>query len=226
MRRYSARSLRLTGESISQRVTVPPCAQRPFSSPPRLNGSQPRDGGSPRSRCGRARGAQLVLLPEKWSVLGRGEDLRAGAEPLDGPAVSWARAIARELGIDLVAGSVAERIEGEPKLRNTCVHVGPDGEIAATYRKIHLFDVEVEGTVYRESDHEEPGDEPVLSRTAGRRPGRPQRLLRRPLPRALPRARGRGRAHPHRARRPSPCRPRAITGRCCCAPGRSRTSAS
>ena len=78
----------------------------------------------------------------------------------------WARAIARELGIDLVAGSVAERIEGEPKLRNTCVHVGPDGEIAATYRKIHLFDVEVEGTVYRESDHEEPGDEPVLSRTA------------------------------------------------------------
>jgi len=107
-----------------------------------------------------------VLLPEKWTVLGRGEDLRAGAQTLDGEAVSWARAIARELAIDLVAGSIAERIEGEPKLRNTCVHVGPDGELVATYRKIHLFDVEVEGTVYRESEHEEPGEEPALSRTA------------------------------------------------------------
>src|SRR5205814_8381973 len=111
-------------------------------------------------------GARLVLLPGKWSGLGRGEALRAGAETLDGAPISWARAVARELSIDLIAGSVAERIEGEPKLRNTCVHVGPDGEIAATYRKVHLFDVEVEGTVYRESDHEEPGDEPVLSRTS------------------------------------------------------------
>ena len=111
-------------------------------------------------------GARLVVLPEKWSVLGRGEDLRAGAQPLDGEAISWACAVARQLAIDLVAGSVAERIPGEPKLRNTSVHIDPDGEIRATYRKIHLFDVEVDGTVYRESDHVEPGDEPVLSSTA------------------------------------------------------------
>src|SRR5512133_1536389 len=64
-----------------------------------------------------ADGARLVVLPEKWSVLGRGEDLQAGAEPLDGPAVTWAREAARELGIDLVAGSVSERVEGEEKLR-------------------------------------------------------------------------------------------------------------
>ena len=42
-------------------------------------------------------GASLVVLPEKWSVYGSPEDQRAGAEPLDGPALSWARAIAREL---------------------------------------------------------------------------------------------------------------------------------
>jgi deaminated glutathione amidase len=113
-----------------------------------------------------ADGARLVVLPEKWSVLGHGEDLRAGAEPLDGPAVAWARAAARELGIDLVAGSVSERVEGEEKLRNTSLHIGPDGEIEATYRKVHMFDVEVDGTVYRESAHEEPGDEVVLSATA------------------------------------------------------------
>ena len=90
-------------------------------------------------------------------------DLRAGAEPLDGPAISWARAIARELGIDLVAGSIAERVDGE---RRSCatprVHVGPDGEIAAAYRKIHLFDVEVDGRrLPRVRRTRTPGDEPV-----------------------------------------------------------------
>ena len=114
-----------------------------------------------------ADGARLVVLPEKWSLLGRGADLRDGAEPLDGPAVTWARDAARELGIDLVAGSVAERVDGEAKLRNTSLHIGPDGEVKAVYRKVHMFDVEVDGTVYRESDHEAPGDEVVLSATAG-----------------------------------------------------------
>jgi deaminated glutathione amidase len=111
-------------------------------------------------------GARLVVLPEKWSFLGRGADLRDGAEPLDGPALTWARAAARELQIDLVAGSVSEHVEGEDKLRNTSVHIGPDGEIRATYRKLHMFDVEVDGTVYRESDHEAPGEDVVLSATA------------------------------------------------------------
>jgi predicted amidohydrolase len=113
-----------------------------------------------------AEGAQLVVLPEKWPVLGTGSDLRDGAEPLDGPAATWARGVARELGIDLVAGSVSERVPGEEKLRNTSLHIGPDGDVRATYRKVHMFDVEVDGTVYRESDHEEPGDEVVLSATA------------------------------------------------------------
>jgi deaminated glutathione amidase len=112
-------------------------------------------------------GARLVVLPEKWSLLGTGPDLRDGAEPLDGPAIAWARATAAELGIDLVAGSVAERVAGEDKLRNTCVHVGADGEIRACYRKIHLFDVEVDGTTYRESDHEDPGSEPVITHADG-----------------------------------------------------------
>jgi predicted amidohydrolase len=113
-----------------------------------------------------ADGARLVVLPEKWSLLGRGADLRDGAEPIDGPAVTWALGAARELGIDLVAGSVAERVNGEGKLRNTSLHIGPDGEVKAVYRKVHMFDVEVEGTVYRESDHEAPGEDVVLSATA------------------------------------------------------------
>ena len=107
-----------------------------------------------------------MVLPEKFNVLGTHEHYLAGAETLDGATIGWARETARELGLDLVAGSIAERREGHDKLSNTSVHVGPDGELKAVYRKIHLFDVEVGGQVYRESDSEEPGEEIVLSESA------------------------------------------------------------
>jgi predicted amidohydrolase len=114
-----------------------------------------------------AKGAEVVVLPEKWSVLGTDEQMTAGAEPLDGRCISWARSTARELGIDLVAGSIVERVDGRDKGANTSVHVGADGEIRAVYRKIHMFDVEVDGDVYAESASEEPGDEVVVSELPG-----------------------------------------------------------
>jgi deaminated glutathione amidase len=119
------------------------------------------------TRAAAADGAELVVLPEKWPVLGTPEQTAAGAEPLDGTALSWARGVARELGIDLVAGSVAERVEGAERGANTSVHIGPDGDDRAVYRKIHMFDVEVGGQTYRESEHEAPGDEVVTSELAG-----------------------------------------------------------
>jgi predicted amidohydrolase len=117
-------------------------------------------------REGAALGAELVVLPEKWTVLGTGEQMAAAAEPLDGRSISWARELARELQIDLVAGSIVERVPGREKSSNTSVHVGPDGEVRAVYRKLHMFDVEVEGVVYAESRDEEPGDEIVVSELA------------------------------------------------------------
>jgi len=111
-------------------------------------------------------GAELVVLPERLDIRGAAADYIAGAEPLAGRPISWARELARELGIDLVAGSVAERRDGHERVSNTSVHVGPDGEIHAVYRKIHMFDIEVDGVVYRESEHSEPADEVVLSETA------------------------------------------------------------
>jgi predicted amidohydrolase len=110
-----------------------------------------------------ARGAELIVLPEKWTALGTDEQMAAGAQPLDGPAIGWARATARELGIELVAGSIVERVTGQAKASNTSVHLGPDGEIKATYRKLHMFDVEVDGVLYAESAHAQPGDEIVVS---------------------------------------------------------------
>jgi len=114
-------------------------------------------------RAAAADGARLVVLPEKWNVLGRPEHIRAGAEPIDGRAITWARETARALAIDLIAGSIAESIPGHAKLSNTSLHIGPDGEIHATYRKIHQFDVTVDGTEYRESDDEDAGDEVVTT---------------------------------------------------------------
>ncbi|MBJ7331932.1 MAG: carbon-nitrogen hydrolase family protein [Solirubrobacteraceae bacterium] len=118
------------------------------------------------TRAAAADGASLVVLPEKWVALGDDDVMRAAAQPIDGEAVTWACGIAKELGIDLVAGSFGERVEGDERTRNTSVHVGPDGEVHAIYRKIHLFDVEVDGTAYRESDLEAPGEDVVLSTAA------------------------------------------------------------
>jgi deaminated glutathione amidase len=114
-------------------------------------------------RRGAALGAELIVLPEVWTVIGTREQLRAGAQPLDGPAVAWARGIAAELGVDLVAGSMYERTDDPERGANTSLHVGPDGEIRAAYRKIHLFDVEIDGMVHAESRAYAPGDEIVTS---------------------------------------------------------------
>jgi deaminated glutathione amidase len=118
------------------------------------------------TRAAAADGATLVVLPEKWSVLGGARQLREGAEPLDGPAVTWARELASALGIDLVAGSIVENVPGQAKHANTSVHVGPDGELRGVYRKLHMFDVQVDGTAYRESETTEPGGEIVVSHLA------------------------------------------------------------
>ncbi|HEX3911729.1 MAG TPA: carbon-nitrogen hydrolase family protein [Solirubrobacteraceae bacterium] len=117
-------------------------------------------------RAAAADGASLIVLPEKWTAMGSDDQLRAAAEPLDGPTLRWARASAAELGVELIAGSIVERLEGQEKLANTSVHIDSHGELRAVYRKVHMFDVEVGGRSYRESDLEQPGEELVLSETA------------------------------------------------------------
>ena len=113
-------------------------------------------------RAAAADGAELVALPEKWNLLAAGEELAAGAEALDGPSLSAARGWARELGVHLLAGSISER-GPEGKAFNTSVLIGHDGEDVATYRKIHMFDVDVGGVSYRESEYEDPGEEIVTA---------------------------------------------------------------
>ena len=110
-----------------------------------------------------ATGADLVVLPEKWNALGPPDVLRENAEPIEGgETVEAMSAWARDHGITLVGGSISERREGREKLSNTCLVFDPEGEVAMAYRKIHMFDVQVGGHVYRESEAEEPGEEIAL----------------------------------------------------------------
>jgi predicted amidohydrolase len=119
-----------------------------------------------------ATGADVVVLPEKWNAIGNADALHAAAEALeDGESVEAMAGWARRHGVTLVGGSITERRDGREKLSNTSLVFDPEGNLAAAYRKIHLFDVEVGGVTYLESEAEEPGDEPVVADVEGWRIG-------------------------------------------------------
>ena len=157
-----------------------------------------------------AAGARLVALPEYLQFRGSDDGYRASARPIPGPWTDRFAAVARDRRAWILVGSLAETSGDPARPYNTSVLIDPDGAIAATYRKIHLFDVTVEdGPVDRESDRVSPGDRAVVA--VGRRGrGRAVDLLRPALPRAVPGARPCRRGGPdgtgelHRADRARP----------------------
>jgi predicted amidohydrolase len=105
-------------------------------------------------------GAELAVFPE--ATLTRfGSDLRAAAEPLDGPFCAGLAGAARETGVALVAGVFEPA--GDGRVYNTAVVVGGDGALVAAYRKLHLFDAFTQ----RESDLVAPGAEVVVAEVGG-----------------------------------------------------------
>jgi deaminated glutathione amidase len=117
-------------------------------------------------RVGAARGANLVALPEVFNWRGKRNEQAAAAETLDGESIAVISRLARELSIHIVAGSITEHVEGESRCYNTSVLIGPDGGRIATYRKIHLFDVDLPGRVtVRESDAKLAGEDVVTAAT-------------------------------------------------------------
>jgi len=113
------------------------------------------------------RGARLVLLPEKWNAIADGAELRRHAESLEdgGETLDALAGWARDLRIDLVCGSIA--IADGDRVGNVSIAFGPDGSRVATYTKIHLFDVDVGGISYRESEGTAPGSGLTVARLSG-----------------------------------------------------------
>lgn len=106
------------------------------------------------------RGADLCVLPEMFQTPYELEVMKSRAEPLAGPSVRRIGALAGELGLWVVAGSVAEQRDG--CTANTAVVFSDAGEIRGVHRKIHLFDVSLPSVQVRESSLFEPGDRPLV----------------------------------------------------------------
>jgi predicted amidohydrolase len=103
-----------------------------------------------------SRGARLVVFPEYSSYFSAelGEHSVAAAEPLSGPFVAGLEAIAKVLGIHIVAGMLEACDTDDERFSNTLVAIDPQGALVAKYRKIHLYDAFGQ----RESDWVVPGD--------------------------------------------------------------------
>ena len=113
------------------------------------------------------RGADVVLLPEKWNAWMDGPRLRPLAERLDGGETVDAMAgWAREHGVNLIGGSIAI-VADDDSVHNVSIAFDRAGQQVAAYTKIHLFDVDVGGFSYRESDGTAPGSERVTAELDG-----------------------------------------------------------
>ncbi len=112
-------------------------------------------------------GAQLVATPENTNYLGPHSEKVRLAEPVEGPTVARYAALAKQHGVHFLLGSFNEKAPDSARCYNTSVLFGPDGDVLATYRKMHLFDVDVSPEVrFIESDTVVPGDGPVVVDTA------------------------------------------------------------
>jgi predicted amidohydrolase len=100
------------------------------------------------------RGARVVVFPEFAMFTAPRLDRRFldTAEPLDGPFAAGLGELARRHGLHVVAG-VNERLDDPGRISNTLLAIGPDGAVAATYRKTHLYDA----FGYTESEIVRPG---------------------------------------------------------------------
>jgi deaminated glutathione amidase len=110
-----------------------------------------------------ASGADLAVLPEYVDYLGRAEGAPK-PEPIDGEFAEFFAAAARDLDMWVHAGSFHEAGPDERRTYNTSLVFDRSGGLAATYRKIHLYDVEIPGRVsYQESRTVAPGTETVIA---------------------------------------------------------------
>jgi len=114
-----------------------------------------------------AAGADLAVLPEYVDYLGP-TDGEPKPEPVDGSFGQFFASAARDLRMWVLAGSFHETGPDDDHTYNTSLLFDRSGALAASYRKIHLFDVEIPGRVsYQESRTVAPGEEVVTADVDG-----------------------------------------------------------
>lgn len=119
-----------------------------------------------RVREAASRGAKVVALPEVFNWRGDKKEERRYAESVPGPTANLMAQLSQKLRIYLLAGSILEEVPGGSKAYNTSLFFDPNGNLTACYRKIHLFDVDIEGGVARtESETRQPGEQVVVAET-------------------------------------------------------------
>ena len=107
-----------------------------------------------------AHGSRLICFPEVMNLIGRNVGEGGGKEELPGYTSELLCRKAKEHRVWIHGGSITEQVPGQKKSRNLSLLINPDGEIAAQYRKIHMFDITLsDGTPFRESDRVEGGNE-------------------------------------------------------------------
>jgi predicted amidohydrolase len=117
-------------------------------------------------------GATYIQLPEYFNFRGPASRYSSVAESIPGPTTEIFSTLANELAVVIHLGSMFERSSHRDKSFNTSVVINSDGEILATYRKGHLFDVNVPGEiVHEESRHVAPGDQLAVVDVSGLRLG-------------------------------------------------------
>jgi deaminated glutathione amidase len=116
-------------------------------------------------------GATLIALPETFDYRGSSSGMQAIAEALPGSTIGPLMALARQHRVWIVAGSVHESDAAGGMPYNTSVLIGPHGDIAAKYRKIHLFDIVIGDKSVTESSKYQRGDQVVVADAAGVRLG-------------------------------------------------------
>lgn len=115
-----------------------------------------------------SQGAEYIQLPEYFNYLGPVSGYEEVSESIPGPTTTLLGDVAAELGVTVHLGSMLERSALPGRYFNTSVVLGRAGEIIRTYRKVHLFDIDVpDGVTYRESDAISPGNELVVADVAG-----------------------------------------------------------
>ncbi len=113
-----------------------------------------------------ARGAKLICFPEVMNLIGRNVGEGGGKESIPGYTTEILCGKAKEHGVYIHGGSITEVREGEKRSSNTSVFISLEGEILATYSKLHMFDITLaDGTPYKESDKVQPGREIVTVET-------------------------------------------------------------